>query len=67
MWGVEMQAGRKVWKSGSTPPPGEYEFQTRTGGRLAVWVGEGFAVVNGESKTLDQVFQLGHLIGPMEE
>ena len=57
----------QVWKKGSVPPPGEYEFRARTGGRLRVWVGEGFVVMNGESKTLEQVFHAGQLSGPMEE
>ncbi len=57
----------QVWKKGSVPPPGEYEFRAMTGGRLRVWVGDGFVVVNGESKTLEQVFQAGQLSGPMEE
>jgi hypothetical protein len=57
----------QIWKKGSIPPPGEYEFSARTGGRLSVWVGEEFVMVNGEPKTLEQVFQAGNLSGPMEE
>lgn len=57
----------QIWKKGSLPPPGEYEFKARTGGRLRVWLGDGIAFVNGETKTFDQLFQSGQLIGPIEE
>lgn len=56
----------QVWKKGSKPPPGEYEFKARTGGRLRVWVGDEMVFVNGETKTFEQIFQAGQLTGPIE-
>lgn len=57
----------QTWKSGSTPPPGEYEFIAGTGGRSRAWVGDGFVIINGNSVDIDKVFQIGTLVGPIDD